>query len=40
MYLQKRNRLTGLENGFMVTNGEGWGERIVREFGMGRYTLL
>ena len=24
----------------MVTRGEGWGEGIVREFGMDMYTLL
>ena len=24
----------------MITTGEGWGERIVREFGMDMYTLL
>ena len=24
----------------MVTSGEGWGKEIVREFGMGMYTLL
>ena len=25
-YFQNRNRLTALENEFMVTRGEGWGE--------------
>ena len=25
---------------FTVGGGEGWGKRIVREFGMGTYTLL
>ena len=24
----------------MVTRGEGWGEGIVREFGIDKYTLL
>ena len=24
----------------MVTRGEGWGEKIVREFGIDMYTLL
>ena len=24
----------------MITTGDGWGERIVREFGMDMYTLL
>ena len=36
MNLQSRNRLTDLENEFMVIRREG----IVREFGMGMYTLL
>ena len=34
--LQKRNRLTNLENEFMVTRGEG----IDWEFGGNMYTLL
>ena len=24
----------------MVTSGEGWGKEIVREFGMGMYTII
>ena len=36
MDLQSRNRLTDLENEFMVIRREG----IVREFGMSIYTLL
>ena len=39
-YLQNRNRLTDLENKLMLTSGEGWGEGIVREFGIDMYTLL
>ena len=39
-YLQNRNRLTDLDNELMVTRGEGWGEGIVREFGIDMYTLL
>ena len=35
-----RNRLTDLENELMVARGEGWGEGIVREFGIDLYTLL
>ena len=38
--LQSRNRPTDLENEFMVARGEGWGERLFREFGMDRYTVL
>ena len=37
---QKRNSLTDLESKFMIVKGEGWGEGIVREFGMDMYTLL
>ena len=33
-------RFTDLENELMVTKGEGWGEGIVREFGIDMYTLL
>ena len=44
MNLQNRKRLTDLENELMVAGvqaeGQGWGEGIVREFGMDRYTLL
>ena len=29
-----------LENELMVARREGWGDRIVREFGMDMYTLL
>ena len=39
MYLQNGNRLKDLEK-LMVTRREGWGEGIVREFGMDMYTLL
>ena len=39
IYLQTRNRLTDLENEFMFARGEGWGEGIVKEFGIGMYTL-
>ena len=35
-----RNRLTDLENELMAAKGEGWGEGIVREFGIDLYTLL
>ena len=34
------NRLLPLENEFIVTREEGWGEGIVREFGIDMYTLL
>ena len=34
------NRLLDLENEFIVTREEGWGEGIVREFGIDVYTLL
>ena len=34
------NRLLHLENEFIVTREEGWGEGIVREFGIDMYTLL
>ena len=40
MNLQNRNRLTDLENEFMVIRREGWREGMVREFGMDMYTLL
>ena len=40
MNLQKRNRLTDSEDELIVARGEGEGERIVRELGMDRYTLL
>ena len=39
MYLQNGNRLKDLEK-LMVTRREGWGEGIVREFGINTYTLL
>ena len=31
---------TNLENELMVARREGWGDRIVREFGMDMYTPL
>ena len=34
------NRLLDLENEFIVTREEGWGEGIVREFGIDMYTLM
>ena len=34
------NRLLDLENEFIVTREEGWGEGIVREFGMDIRILL
>ena len=37
--LQNRKRFTDLENEFMVAREEGWGDRLVREFGMDMYTL-
>jgi len=33
-------RLTDLENKLMVARGEGWGDGIVREFGIHMYNLL
>ena len=39
-YIQKRKRLTNLENERMVSRREGLEEEIVREFGMDMYTLL
>ena len=39
MYLQNGNRLKDLEK-LMVTRREGWGEGIVREFGINTHTLL
>ena len=38
--LQNKNRITDLEKELMVFSGEGWGEGIVREFGVDMYTLL
>ena len=38
--LTKQKRLTDLENEPMVTWEKGWGEGIVREFGIDMYTLL
>ena len=38
--LKNRNRLTDLENKFMVAEGKRWEEQIVREFGTDMYTLL
>ena len=35
-----RNRLTDLENEFMITREKGLGQRIVRKFGIDTYTLL
>ena len=35
-----RNRLTDLEDEFMITREKGLGQRIVREFGIDTYTLL
>ena len=35
-----RNRLIGVENELKVARWEGWGEGLVREFGIDRYTLL
>ena len=35
-----RKGLMHLENKPKVTRGEEWGEEILREFGMDRYTLL
>ena len=40
MNLQSRKRLIELENELIVAVGQGWGEGIVREFGMDIYTLL
>ena len=41
IYLKNRNRLTDLENEFMVTRGKGgWGRGIDWEFGIDMYTLL
>lgn len=34
-----QNGCGDLENKFMITRGEGWGERIAREFGTDMYTL-
>ena len=34
------NRLTHLENKLTVARGEGWGDGIVREFGIHKYHLL
>ena len=38
--LKNRNRLTDLEDKFMVAEGKRWEEQIVREFGTDMYTLL
>ena len=38
--LKDKKRLTDLENKCLVTEGEGWGKRIVEEFGLDIYTLL
>ena len=35
-----QQRSTDLENKFMVTRGEGWGKRLLREFGMDMHRLL
>ena len=37
---KNRNRLIALENELMAAKKEGWGEGIIREFGMDMYTLL
>ena len=39
-YLQNRNRLTNLENEFIVAKKEEWAEGIVREFGIDMYIVL
>ena len=39
-FLKNRNRLRDLENKLTVTREEGWGEGIVREFGIDMYTLV
>ena len=39
-YLQNRERLTDLENGFIVTRVEGWERQIDWEFWIDMYTLL
>ena len=39
-YLQNRNRLTNLEDEFIVAKKEEWGEGIVREFGIDMYIVL
>ena len=38
--LKNRNRLTDLEDKFMVAEVKRWEEQIVREFGTDMYTLL
>ena len=38
--IYKKNRLTDLETELMVAREEGWGEGIVRKFGVDMYTLL
>ena len=37
---KNRNRLIALENELMAAKKEGWGEGIIREFGMDMYTLV
>ena len=39
-YLQKRNRLTDLENRFAIAKGEEGGSGMDKEFGIGRCKLL
>ena len=39
-YLQNRNRLTEIENRFVVAKGEGGGEGMDWEFGMSRCKLV
>ena len=39
-YLQSRNRLTGMENRFVVAKGEGGGSGTYGEFGISRCKLL
>ena len=38
--LKNRDRLTALENEFVVAEGKRWEERVVRESGTDMYTLL
>ena len=40
MNLQNRNRPRDPENKLRVASGEGWGEGIVREFGIDVYTAI
>ena len=38
--MQKRNRLTDLENELIVARRKDTGEGIIREFGMNMYTMI